>query len=1088
MANLKSGTLIGGNLIWNAGNLPLKITDKILYFNDTELYSSGNKPTNDDLNMVSRAGDTMTNNLNFNTASRGISVSFPTSSGVSSNSTGVFGGNGDGAASDKTNMVLKSWYGIGIQSSLPSSAGDGNTVWIDARTGKVSSKSDFYAQTDKKVYHQGFKPTAADVGAVSKAGDTMVGTLTVPTFVATGGSNLKTITVDGNINLSGGRRINGASNSTILRDHGNGNVTLSGSLNTTGTAGDLYLGYNASGHATRYVRVESRMDWKASHTLVSVDGELNSEKMYGDRARVYGYRVGDKSSSAQDQIDTIIGQQTAGSPGGGGVYLCAGESALKVLAFHPLNALETVITAGDGAEGAIFYTGCQSATGAMTEPNVGKATVHDGRFRAYGLRSHSTDWSKFMEVGVGTLDTFLYNSVSKKYLQMRDNGEFCYDSKKVYYEGFKPTAADVGAVSKAGDTMTGVLCVANNTQFGNGANGSFGSTTVRNQITDSIEIVTPTNASQTSSTGIVFHNRGASTSGLFFKNTNSTTGYFNFVSDETNWDVRVNNNKVFHEDYSFGLGGKEGTAPEATTVTGGVTDFNLLKTTGWYTLTGNWKNNVNNKGDVAESLTATCQIIARRFSAGPAITQIVYGYSVGSDVTGKLASRQWYRVGNGSPTVWGKWKESGNYSQNLEYRLIIDRPGATLYPYATMRKAELRTDATGDYTVGVLQFKAGDATDLNNPDTAKQVGALNVAMNKENTYGRISLSARNFAENNTVADLMVYEGGTRVRNGGKSIWLKRGKIVLDGNGANTEYDIESLSSASNGSKKMLRKFRGGGGDVIWHETVQGSIYKISTGVADSTPVIELTHNGVLRAANEVKSASSNSYRIIPPGSGAIGSFWRNDNTNTYLLFTNAGDAESGGYNTLRPVRFNNATGQAHFDNGAFSTNGFHLPHSCSITWNSSAAWAGGVGWGMQEDSSTGHLIIHRYENGVWKNAPFKFQNDLTFVCDGNGNFNDVYIRSDKRLKSSITPIEDNLSKVLQLNPVKYDKKKTLESEETEEELGLIAQEVEKIIPLAVATSDDETKLKALKPYALIATLIGAVKELKAELDELKSQI
>lgn len=117
---------------------------------------------------------------------------------------------------------------------------------------------------------------------------------------------------------------------------------------------------------------------------------------------------------------------------------------------------------------------------------------------------------------------------------------------------------------------------------------------------------------------------------------------------------------------------------------------------------------------------------------------------------------------------------------------------------------------------------------------------------------------------------------------------------------------------------------------------------------------------------------------------------------------------------------------------------------------------------------------------------FKF--DASILSNGNGNFNDVYIRSDKRLKSNITPLEDNLSKILHLNPVKYDKKGTLEAEDTEEELGLIAQEVEEIIPLAVATPTDEAQLKALKPYALIATLVGAVKELKAELDELKAQI
>lgn len=126
--------------------------------------------------------------------------------------------------------------------------------------------------------------------------------------------------------------------------------------------------------------------------------------------------------------------------------------------------------------------------------------------------------------------------------------------------------------------------------------------------------------------------------------------------------------------------------------------------------------------------------------------------------------------------------------------------------------------------------------------------------------------------------------------------------------------------------------------------------------------------------------------------------------------------------------------------------------------------------------------------GGWVKTLIRLQPDGYFWNSGNGDFNDVYIRSDKRLKSNIELTTNHLEKILKLKPVAYDKKATLDAETTERELGLIAQDVEKIIPLAVGTGPDEHKIKALKPYALIATLIGAVQEQQKQIDELKAML
>lgn len=72
MANLKSGATIAGNLIFHSGNLPLNAHEDHVYVHDEktgnnyEIYHEGHKPTNVELNMVSRAGDTMTGELKAN--------------------------------------------------------------------------------------------------------------------------------------------------------------------------------------------------------------------------------------------------------------------------------------------------------------------------------------------------------------------------------------------------------------------------------------------------------------------------------------------------------------------------------------------------------------------------------------------------------------------------------------------------------------------------------------------------------------------------------------------------------------------------------------------------------------------------------------------------------------------------------------------------------------------------------------------------------------------------------------------------------------------------------------------------------------
>ena len=91
--------------------------------------------------------------------------------------------------------------------------------------------------------------------------------------------------------------------------------------------------------------------------------------------------------------------------------------------------------------------------------------------------------------------------------------------------------------------------------------------------------------------------------------------------------------------------------------------------------------------------------------------------------------------------------------------------------------------------------------------------------------------------------------------------------------------------------------------------------------------------------------------------------------------------------------------------------------------------------------------------------------------------------SDIRLKTNIEPLTYGLKEVLQLRPVSYDWK----DNSGKNKIGLIAQEVKKIVPQVVI--GDETKENLGMNYAeLVPVLINSVKELQAQIDEMKKTI
>jgi hypothetical protein len=115
-------------------------------------------------------------------------------------------------------------------------------------------------------------------------------------------------------------------------------------------------------------------------------------------------------------------------------------------------------------------------------------------------------------------------------------------------------------------------------------------------------------------------------------------------------------------------------------------------------------------------------------------------------------------------------------------------------------------------------------------------------------------------------------------------------------------------------------------------------------------------------------------------------------------------------------------------------------------------------------------------------AQFKWYASATNIAtlSGGGNFTvsgNVTAYSDERLKSNIKTIENALEKVSQLRGVSFEKN-------GENEIGVIAQEVQKVLPEVV----QEGEYLSVAYGNIVGLLIEAIKEQQKQIEDLKNRV
>lgn len=332
--------------------------------------------------------------------------------------------------------------------------------------------------------------------------------------------------------------------------------------------------------------------------------------------------------------------------------------------------------------------------------------------------------------------------------------------------------------------------------------------------------------------------------------------------------------------------------------------------------------------------------------------------------------------------------------------------------------------------------------------------------------------------------------------------------------ANTIANLYTTANSSNGASTIVLRDASGAfsAGVI---TANGSALSainasaITTGTIDNARTTASSANGastiVLRdASGDFAADAITANFFIGDGSNVSAINASNISSGTvntarisgsYTGITGVGTLTAGTWNATAIGAQYGGTGSANLTannvilgNGASSvqfvapgTNGNVLT-SNGTTWVSTAA---GGGVTLSDDTSTNATYYPTFATATSGTATtLRLSSTKLTYNPSTGNLvaTIMYASSDINHKTDIKPIPDALVKVSQINGVTYIR---TDNDQNIRHAGVIAQEVEKVLPEVIGTDADGYKVVAYGN--MIGLLVEAIKELKAEVDALKGK-
>jgi hypothetical protein len=271
--------------------------------------------------------------------------------------------------------------------------------------------------------------------------------------------------------------------------------------------------------------------------------------------------------------------------------------------------------------------------------------------------------------------------------------------------------------------------------------------------------------------------------------------------------------------------------------------------------------------------------------------------------------------------------------------------------------------------------------------------------------------------------------------------------LISGNGAVlTDINASNISSGTIDNARTTAATANGASTIV----LRGTSGEFSAGAITG---VSFTGNGVALTAINASNIASGTLSAEYGGTGSA-----NLTADNVIL--------GNGANTVKVV----APGTA---NNVLTSNG--------TTWISQAS--GGGGLTLTDDTSTDasyYPLLTTSTSGSISVANVSSTKLIYNPSTGNLSATIHHSSSDARLKTDITPISDALVKISQINGVTYIR---TDNDQNIRHTGVIAQDVEKVLPEVIAVGVDGYKVVAYGN--MIGLLVEAIKELKAEVDALK---
>jgi hypothetical protein len=316
-------------------------------------------------------------------------------------------------------------------------------------------------------------------------------------------------------------------------------------------------------------------------------------------------------------------------------------------------------------------------------------------------------------------------------------------------------------------------------------------------------------------------------------------------------------------------------------------------------------------------------------------------------------------------------------------------------------------------------------------------------------------------------------GNTIVTNGdnlGNIIW-----VGANGTGFNDAATIRAEVDGTPGASNDMP------GRLVFSTTADGA--------GSVTERMRITSGGItqLRGLNgavrlEIRNTENDAYLAFTEQEIRM---WRPDGSGATLnLATQATTGTFGGHITFAPL---NVERMRITGGGQTQITGPSLSAGSQGTYALNVGQSGNTNLALSANSTAGYI------QSFASTPLFLNQQGNSVSANGTNGFGTVNTTSsDVRIKKNIVSIESALDKVNALRGVYYEFDKDNELEVSvphgKTRVGLIAQEVETIIPEAVIDGDNESIPKSVDYTGLVGVLVKAIQELKAQNDDLQSQI